>query len=231
MSGPPGWHEEAHGLGARRSVARRRLRRVALVCSAVVVTGAVVTGVSGLAGGRRGPDHILPTDATPHSARPTPTTGATESMTCTPRSATALALLTLTWDTGTQSRLDQIHRVIARADTGGDDATGLVQDLDSYLPTDAVWQQLTRYQTRQTATITSLRTPRSWPAILAANRAQLSNSIAAFTVQAIRRRDGELDGTPTAASSPVSFTIFVTCPAGSHRYRLLRLSQLDDPLP
>ncbi len=227
MSGPLGWHEEAHGPGARRSVARRRLRRVALACSAVVVTGAAVTGVSGLAGGGRGPDQIIQTDATPHSARPTPTTGATESTTCTPRSATALALLTLTWDTGTQSRLDQIHRVIARADTGGDDATGLVQDLDSYLPTDAVWQQLTRYQTRQTATITSLRTPRSWPA----NRARLSNSIAAFTVQAIRRRDGELDGTPTSASSALSFTIFVTCPAGSHRYRLLRLSQLDDPLP
>lgn len=223
--------EDTHDRGAWRRVARKRPRRVTLACGAVVLTGAVVIGMIGLAGGGRGPDHVGRTDATSRSARPTPSSGAIEPTACTPASAAALALLTLTWNTGTQSRLDQIHGVVAHAGTTGDDATGLVQDLDSYLPTNAVWQQLTRYRTRQHATITSLRTPRSWPGILAANRSRLGDDIAAFTVHAVRRRDGELDGAPTSASSTVSFTMFVTCPAGTDQYRLLRLSQLDRPLP
>lgn len=222
---------DTRNWGAGRELARSRLRRVAFACSAVVVTVAVVAGVMGLAGGGRDRDHVGRTDATPRSARPSATTGAIEPTACSPRSATALALLPLTWDTATQTRLDQIHRVVAFADTTGDDATGLVQDLDSYLPAEAVWQQLARYRTRQHATITGFRMPHSWPAILAANRARLGDTIAAFTVHAIRQRDGELDGVLTSASNPVSFTIFVTCPAGADRYRLLRLSQLDEPLP
>lgn len=231
MSDPLPSSEDTYDRGARRRVARKGPRRFALAGGAVVLAGAVVIGVIGLAGGGRGPDHAGRTDATSRSARPTPSTGAIEPTACTPGSATALALLTLTWDSGTQSRLDQIHGVVALADTTGDDATGLVQDLDSYLPADAVWQQLSRYRTRQHATITSLRAPSSWPEILAANRPRLGDDIAAFTVHAVRRRDGELDGAPTSASSPVSFTMFVTCPAGTDQYRLLRLSQLDRPLP
>ena len=231
MSDPLPSSDDPHGRGARRAVARRRIRWVALTCTAVVATGTVVTGLIGLAGNGSGKEHLGPADTTPHSARPTATTGAINPTACTRSSATALALLTLTWDTVTQSRLDQVHRVIARADTSGDDAAGLVQDLDGYLPTDAAWQQLTRYRTRQHATVTSLRTPRSWPEILAANRSRLGDDIAAFTVHAVRRRDGELDGAPTSASSTVSFTMFSTCPAGTDQYRLLRLSQLDRPLP
>lgn len=229
MSDPLRSSVETRDRDTRPGLARRRLRRVAFACSAIVATALI--GALGLADGGRGPDHVGRTDTTPRSARPTATTGAMETTACTPSSATALALLTLTWDTDAQSRLDQIHRVVARADTTGDDATGLVQDLDSYLPTDSVWQQLTRYRTQQHATITSLRTPSSWPAVLAANRTRLGDGTAAFTVHAIRRRDGELDGAPTSASSTVSFTMFVTCPAGTDQYRLLRLSQLDRPLP
>ena len=223
--------EDTHDRSVWQRDARRRPRRFALACGTVVLTGAVVIGVIGLAGGGRGPDHAGWTDATTRSAKPPATASAFEPTACTRNSATALALLPLTWDTGTESRLEQIHRVVALADTSGDDASGLVQDLDSYLPTDAVWQQLTRYRTRQHATITSLSTPSSWPAVVAANRPRLGDDIAAFTVHAVRRRDGELDGAPTSASSTVSFTMFVTCPAGTDQYRLLRLSQLDRPLP
>ncbi|MBS3939653.1 MAG: hypothetical protein KG028_01710 [Actinobacteria bacterium] len=147
--------------------------------------------------------------------------------------ARAVAEALLTWDTmAVAGPAEHVRPVLADADPDRVETPGLAGDLARYLPQPDVWQQLRHHHTTQTATIHAVYIPDSWDSIATSESAgHLRDGTVAVTIEATRHRTGIWLDQPASADHPVTFTVFVACPPAFDRCHLLRLSQLDNPLP
>lgn len=142
--------------------------------------------------------------------------------------ARSIALALFEWDTmRTGSPVTIVEHLMEAAEPGGNEAHGLYQDVQGYLPTAQQWRQLREYETRQRLSIQALFVPESWPAIVADPANGIIESIVAVTVDGVRIREGGWHGQETVKEFPVSFTLFVSCAPDDDRCYLLRLSALD----
>lgn len=146
--------------------------------------------------------------------------------------ASAVAEALLTWDTMSGlAPVDYARPVIVDADPSGFETPGLVSDVANFVPTDAVWQELRHYSTRQSVTIDAAYVPDSWEAIVAsASASELREGTVAVTVEATRHRAGEWFDRPATSDHPITFTVFVVCEPTFERCHTLRLSLPDQPL-
>jgi len=72
--------------------------------------------------------------------------------------------------------------------------------------------------------------PAGWASAVDQAHGELRPGTIAVTIDGTRHRTGIWNGEASSTASPVSFTVFVACPPAFDRCRVLRLSQLDDPL-
>jgi hypothetical protein len=145
--------------------------------------------------------------------------------------ARSVAEVVFTWSTTSTTVLTDIQRtIVADADPSGVETNGLVADLTHYLPTTAVWQQLTPYSTSQSVRVEKAYVPDSWDDALAQGEGQIAEGTTAVTIEAVRIREGIWLDKPSHAEHDVAFTAFVACPPAFDRCHLLRLSQVDKPL-
>jgi len=217
----------------------RRLRRrpVVVIVSLIIAVLLVGVGVYGLV---RGPGTastgtpIAPTSTAPPLTGPT--TGAASPAPITPTGdaeafARRVALAVFAWDTATAYRpSDYIQAIVDVGDPSGNETPGLAADLADYLPNTAAWAQLRQYQTRQWLTIDTATVPSTWAQALQQGQATLLPGTTAYTITGTRHRAGVWDSEPVTTSEHVSFTVFETCQPTYSSCRLLRLSQLDNPL-
>lgn len=217
-------------------------RRPLIIVSiaAVVLTVLIGVGVYGLARGPAEPHNGADPSsgnatAPPEPPTPTGTAGVPLVLprTTNPaRYARSVAEAIFGWDS--MSGLmpaDYASVVIADADPSGYETNGLASDLANYLPTVETWQQLRDYRVTQALTIEHAYVPPSWPGIVASAGDQLTPGTVAVTIEGVRHRAGVWYGKPATAEHDVSFTVFVACRPAFDRCHVLRLSQLDNPLP
>lgn len=142
--------------------------------------------------------------------------------------ARSVALALFEWDTmriGSPGTI--VEHLMGVAEPGGNEAHGLYQDVQRYLPTAEQWRQLRQYETRQRLRIQALFVPASWSAIVADPANGIIEGVVAVTVDGIRIREGGWHGQETVKEFPVSFTVFLSCAPEDDRCYLLRLSALD----
>jgi hypothetical protein len=167
------------------------------------------------------PDPDLPVEsprALPHTTEPV-------------RYARAVAAALFTWDTRSALQpQDHESSVIIDADPSGYETNGLIADLNDYLPTAQVWQQLRQYATTQWLTIDKSYIPHSWIGIAENAGAQIDEGTAAVTIEGTRHRTGIWQGNPATVDYRVSFTVFLACAPTFKRCHTLRLSRLNEPL-
>lgn len=209
---------------------RRRLL-VAVIAGGVALLLAIGWGVYGLLRGPSEPQHpplSIRTTASPPSyshgeVSPQPIFPSDNPERFTRQVALALFM----WDTSVDlSEWAQVVVDVANAD----EALAAASDIRSYLPKPAIWQQLRGYGTRQWLVIDSIAVPDAWStAVVQAQPGQLPPGATAFTVSGTRHRLGTWGEAPVATSRPVAFTVFIACER-TEPCRLLRLSQLDNPL-
>lgn len=146
--------------------------------------------------------------------------------------ATSVAATLFEWDTAQSTPLNvYTGRLMAVAEPTGEESAGLVTDLTMYLPSPESWADLKTYRTRQWLDITSYEVPEGWrSAELNGEAADQPDGTTAITVTGLRRRSGVWQGEPAQTVDKVSFTIFMTCMPTYGTCRLLRLSQLNNPL-
>jgi len=219
----------------------RRPRRTLVVAIAAAVIAVALIGV-GVYGLIHGPS-TAPTaehPGTAGSAGPTVTAPANAGASPSPIPATRdpeefarrVAVAVFTWDTTTgYTPSDYTQAVVDVGDPSGTETPGLAADLADYLPNTAAWTQLRTYETRQWLTIDTATVPTSWAQALQQGKATLLPGTTAYTITGTRHRAGMWDGKPITTTGRVSFTVFETCQPTYPTCRLLRLSQLDNPLP
>lgn len=135
------------------------------------------------------------------------------------------------WDTRTTSTPRSFtDQLVAVADPTGESSAGLVADIANYLPTDQVWIELRKYETRQWIEVASVEVPDLWATAEAQAGDNLLPGTTAFTVRGTRHREGVWEGEDVASQHEVAFTVFIVCAPTYSECRLLRLSRLDDPL-
>jgi hypothetical protein len=135
------------------------------------------------------------------------------------------------WDTATLvGRQDPIEQLVTVADPTGESTSGLVADLNNYLPTTGAWAELAKYQTRQWLAIDSVTTPSQWADAQAQAGDELLPGTAALTIHGTRHRTGIWEGDPVSSEHGVAFTVFIVCGPSYPECHLLRLSMLDNPL-
>ena len=101
----------------------------------------------------------------------------------------------------------------------------------TYLPNRDAWIELRQYATSQHLTIDTAYVPDAWAdAIEQAQSGQLAPGTVAVTIEGTRHREGVWNGQPVTSQHEVAFTVFVVCAPTYSTCRLLRLSQLDNPL-
>lgn len=215
-------------------------RQIAVILSAVLAVLTFGVGIYGLVTGpqdRTGsppdaPGRSAMTDVSIDQAEPS-TVLTSLPLTDDPIAyARAVAMALFEWDTTVGSMpADVSAPVLADADPTGQETPGLLTDLSLYLPTDEQWVDLAGLKVRQRFEISSAVAPREWSRIVASSHGQLDAGSAAVTISGTRERTGVWNGEPASASSQVSFTVFMGCPPTFDRCRVLRLSQLNDPLP
>lgn len=146
--------------------------------------------------------------------------------------AVSVASTLFAWDTAAGTPLNEYTgRILAVADPSGEESAGLMTDLSTYLPSPESWEDLKTYETRQWIDITSYEVPDAWTsAELNSETTDLAEGTTAVTVTGLRRRVGIWQGRPAQTVDEVSFTIFMTCRPTFDTCRLLRLSQLNNPL-
>ena len=145
--------------------------------------------------------------------------------------ATEIAHAIFTWDTATSfSVQDYRAPLLDVADPSGLEVSGLVSDLDGYLPSTDAWNGLRDYQTRQWLSIEKVYVPEKWDDALAAGADTLPKGTIAYTIEGVRHRDGIWYDKPVSSEHDVSFTAFLTCQPTYKTCVLLRLSALDTPL-
>jgi hypothetical protein len=146
--------------------------------------------------------------------------------------AVSVAQLLFSWDTTDSTSLNEYTgRLLAVADPSGEESAGLATDLTTYLPSRESWEDLKTYETRQWIDITSYGVPDDWNS--AQNNAKspdVSAGTTAYTISGLRRRSGIWQSEKAKTVDEVSFTIFMTCKPTYDTCRLLRISQLNNPL-
>ena len=146
--------------------------------------------------------------------------------------ARAVAAALFEWDTSTGLLpTDYTAPVLADADPTGEESSGLLTDVATFVPSTDQWLALTRMEVAQSLTIHSAAVPESWTDALAQARGQLRPGTSAVTITGVSSRTGTWDDEPAQTMSDVSFTVFVACPPAFSRCHVLRLSQLNNPLP
>lgn len=212
-------------------------RRRTLILLAVVAVVAVVIVAVGVYGLIRGPGASpAPSASSGPSVTSSPVTGTSAPLTTVAAArdpvtyAARVAEALFTWDTSSRhTRADYLQVIFDEADPSGEEAAGLVADLERYYPTAAQWQKLTEYGTAQQLSIDTAVVPDSWAQIARDNADTLQEGTTAVTIRGTRHRTGTWDSQPAQADHDVAFTVFVACPAGKD-CTLLRLSGLGTPL-
>ncbi|MHB1801365.1 MAG: hypothetical protein ACYCU5_06840 [Actinomycetes bacterium] len=219
--------------------ARRPRRTLVVVITGLVIAVALIgVGVYGLI---RGPGTSSTTDpGTAGGTGPSVTAPASVGASPSPIPSTRdpeefarrVAAAVFAWGTATgYGPSDYIQQVVDVGDPSGNETPGLAADLADYLPNTAAWAQLRQYETRQWLTIDTVTVPSSWAQALQQGKATLLPGTTAYTITGTRHRAGVWDGKPVTTAERVSFTVFETCQPTYPTCRLLRLSQLDNPLP
>jgi hypothetical protein len=213
-------------------------RRRGLVVAAITVVLAVLLlvawGIYGLLVGPPAPQHPSVIDSTVDAVPPTSREGHLGPRpiadTADPEEfAHRVAKALFTWDTRSTADVSEWAQVVVDV-ADAEEAPATSSDVRSYLPTPAFWQQLRGYGTRQWLVIDSVIIPDAWStAVQQAQPGQLPPGATAFTVSGTRHRVGVWGTEPANTSRLVAFTVFIACerPAPC---RLLRLSQIDNPL-
>lgn len=208
-----------------------RWRRLLVVAVGVLLL--LVAVVSYAAFANRDPSVEPPTTSAPPSSEPIatqtspPALDAAEPQAFARQVATAL----FAWDTRTVSTPKSVtERLVSVADPTGESSAGLVSDITNYLPTDQVWTELRKYETRQWIEVASVETPDLWATAEAQAGDELLPGTTAFTVRGTRHREGVWEGEDVASQHEVAFTVFIVCAPTYPECHLLRLSKLDDPL-
>ncbi|EGD44005.1 vegetative cell wall protein gp1 (Hydroxyproline-richglycoprotein 1) [Nocardioidaceae bacterium Broad-1] len=147
--------------------------------------------------------------------------------------AVSVAWALFDWDTTASVPLnDYTGRLLAVADPSGEESAGLVTDLSTYLPSPASWADLTGYRVRQWIDIDGYVVPDTWDQTKTDDAGhEIAAGTTAYTVTGLRRRSGTWQGKQAQTVDEVSFTIFMTCRPTYDTCKLLRLSQLNHPLP
>jgi len=208
-----------------------RWRHLLVVAAGVLVLLVAVVSYAMFA--NHGPSSSAGTTAKAPSAEPiaTPTSppslDAAEPEVFARQVATAL----FAWDTRTTSTPQSVtEQLVAVADPTGESSAGLVADVANYLPTDQVWIELRKYETRQWIEIASVEVPDLWATAEAQAGDELLPGTTAFTIVGTRQRAGVWEGEKVASQHDVAFTVFIVCGPTYPECHLLRLSRLDDPL-
>lgn len=149
-----------------------------------------------------------------------------------PAFAVSVARVLFAWDTTESTPLNEYTgRLLAVADPSGEESAGLATDLTTYLPSPESWADLRTYETRQWIDITSYKVPDDWNS--ARNNAKnpdIAAGTTAYTITGLRRRSGIWQGETAKTVDEVAFTVFMTCKPTYDTCRLLRISQLNNPL-
>ncbi|WP_237089432.1 hypothetical protein [Nocardioides dokdonensis] len=122
------------------------------------------------------------------------------------------------------------EQLVSVADPTGESSAGLVADIANYLPTDQIWIELRKYETRQWIEVVSATVPDLWATAEAQAGDELLPGTTAFTIRGTRHREGVWEGEDVASQHEVAFTVFIVCAPTYPKCHLLRLSRLDDPL-
>lgn len=146
--------------------------------------------------------------------------------------AVSVAQVLFTWDTTESTPLNEYTgRLLAVADPSGEESVGLATDLTTYLPSPESWEDLKTYETRQWIDITSYEVPDDWNSAQDnAKSPAIAAGTTAYTITGLRRRSGIWQGETAKTVDEVTFTIFMTCRPTYDACRLLRLSQINNPL-
>lgn len=146
--------------------------------------------------------------------------------------ARSLATALFTWDTATDfGPTDYAQVIVDVGDPSGNETAGLASDVRTYLPTADAWAQLRTMQTRQWLDINEVFVPVEWAAALEqASAGQILPGTVAYTITGVRQREGIRGTDPVTSSHDVAFTVFITCEPTFDTCRVLRLSELDNPL-
>lgn len=146
--------------------------------------------------------------------------------------AVSVARVLFAWDTAETTPLNEYAgRLLAVADPSGQESAGLATDLTTYLPSPESWEDLKTYETRQWIDINSYEVPDDWrSAANDSDSSRIALGTTAYTITGLRRRSGIWQGKTAQTVDKVSFTIFMTCKPTYETCRLLRLSQLNNPL-
>lgn len=146
--------------------------------------------------------------------------------------AVSVAQVLFAWDTTASTPLNEYTgRLLAVADPSGEESAGLATDLTTYLPSPESWKDLKTYETRQWIDINSYEVPDDWNSAQGdAKSPDIAAGTTAYTITGLRRRSGIWQGETAKTVDEVSFTVFMTCKPTYKACRLLRLSQLNNPL-
>ncbi|GAB3062861.1 hypothetical protein [Sediminivirga luteola] len=215
----------------------RRRVLIAVIAAAVVLLVIVGVGAYGLIRGPQptgpsGDDAVTlapgPTGPSGTSATPRPLYDTTDAEAF----ARSVAVSLFTWDTtGSHGPSDYAQVLVDVGDPTGTETSGLASDVRSYLPATDAWAQLRTHQTKQWITIETVEIPDAWAdAETQAAPGQLLPGTTAYTITGTRHRAGIWGTEPMQTERPVSFTVFIACEPSFDACRLLRLSQVDNPL-
>lgn len=215
-------------------------RQLILIAGCALLLAALVAGIYGLV---RGPDdgNVRPARSIGGATSPAAADAHGPLVTLADRSlphttepavyARAVATALFDWDTSAGFLpTDYTAAVLADADPSGEETSGLISDVATYLPTRDQWLDLGAMEVAQSIKVQSAVVPGSWSAALTQARGQLRPGTTAISITGTRHRTAVWKGETTESSSPVSFTVFIACPPAFDRCHLLRLSQLDNPL-
>jgi len=138
----------------------------------------------------------------------------------------------ITWDTAAAFEpTDYAQVVVDAGDPSGAETAALASDVRTYFPTTDAWLKLRTYGTRQWLTIDDAFVPASWnEALDQATEGQLLPGTIAYTVTGTRHRAGIVGTDAQETSRPIAFTLFIACDPSFDECRLLRLSEVDNPL-
>ncbi|WP_457101488.1 hypothetical protein [Microbacterium sp. P5_E9] len=146
--------------------------------------------------------------------------------------ARAAAQTLINWDTAAGLEPTDYAQVMVDAgDPSGAETAALASDVRTYFPTADAWLKLRTYGTRQWLTIDDAFVPASWnEALDQATEGQLLPGTIAYTVTGTRHRAGIVGTDAQETSRPIAFTLFIACEPSFDECRLLRLSEVDNPL-
>ena len=216
-------------------------RQALLLAACAFAVALVGVGVYGLVRGPGGagsaPSSVPQAPVVRHEAGAAEAPGATLEDRSLPHTtdpiayAKAVATSLLDWDSAAGFLpSDCSAAVLADADPSGEETPGLLDDVETYLPTVEQWLDLGAMEVVQTISIDDAYVPTSWLAAVEQAHGHLRPGMTAVTISGTRHRSGVWNGEAAESSHPVSFTVFVACPPGFDRCHVVRLSQLGNPL-